>query len=380
MRPFRVNIPDAAIADLRQRLAATRWPAPLPGPPWQRGVPVDYLRDLAQHWAEVYDWREHERELNSYPQLHTDVDGQNLHFLHVRSPQPAATPLLLLHGWPGSVVEFLDLIGPLTAPGRHGLSTPPFHLVIPSLIGFGFSTPLSGAGWTPARQAQAFATVLDRLGYRRYGVAGGDFGAAIGPEVGRLVPDAVIGVHVNAPVASFRAPGPIPDEDYEQLTELERHRAATARYWRAERMGYFKQQATRPQTLAYGLTDSPAAQLAWIVEKFKEWTFSGHEFPEQAVPLDRLLTNVSLYWFTGTAGTAANIYYEVAHARPRPSAPSPVPTGVANFAEDMGIRRYAERAHTIVRWTEFDYGGHFAALETPIALARDIGEFFSELN
>ncbi|BBY22154.1 epoxide hydrolase family protein [Mycobacterium stomatepiae] len=378
LQPFSVDIPEAAVQDLRLRLANARWPAQLPGAPWERGVPVEYLQNLSRYWGEQFDWRATERLLNSHPQFRTDVGGQTVHFLHVRSPSPDAVPLLLLHGWPGSVIEFLDVIGPLADPEAHGLRAPAFDLVIPSLIGFGFSTPLSSAGWTPARNAEAFVALMGGLGYPRFGVQGGDFGAAIGPEVGRLAADRVIGVHVNAPVANFRSSTPIPAEELASLTDVERRRAATASLWRAERMGYFKQQATRPQTLSYGLTDSPIGQLAWIVEKFKEWTNAGHALPEDAVSRDRLLANVSLYWFTGTAASSANIYYEVAHARQRPT-PSRVPTAVANFAEDMGIRRYAERWHNIVRWNDFDAGGHFAALETPELLVRDIGQFFSSL-
>lgn len=379
-RPFRIEVPQDAIDDLRRRLAEARWPASLPGAAWERGVPVQYLQELSRYWGEQFDWRAQEDLLNSYPQYLTEIGGQTVHYLHVRAAEPGAIPLLLLHGWPGSVVEFLDLIELLTNPQSDAAeSTPVFDLVIPSLIGFGYSTPLSSTGWTPTRNAQAFVALMAGLGYRRFGVAGGDFGAAIGPEVGRLAPDCVIGVHVNAPVASFRSSRPITGDERDLLSDLERRRADTASYWRAERMGYFTQQATRPQTLSYGLTDSPVGQLAWIVEKFKEWTFVGHELPEDAVPRDRLLANVSLYWFTGTAASSANIYYELQHARHRPER-STVPTGVANFAEDMGIRRYAERFHRIVRWTDFDVGGHFAALETPELLAREIGQFFCDLT
>jgi pimeloyl-ACP methyl ester carboxylesterase len=377
IRPFRVDVPDAALADLKSRLANTRWPEQLPGEPWERGVPVDYLKRLAQYWADGFDWRAQERLLNSYPQFLTEIDGQTVHFMHVRSTQPDALPLLLIHGWPGSVVEFLDIIGPLTEPGASG---PAFDLVIPSLVGFGFSTPLSSAGWTPTRNAEALVALMEALGYRRYGVQGGDFGAFIGPEVGRLAPERVVGVHINGGyLAIAPAQGRITDEELASMTDDERRRAAMGRYWRQERVGYFQQQSTRPQTLSYGLTDSPAGQLAWIVEKFKEWTYSGRELPEDAVPRDRLLANVSLYWFTGTAGSSANIYYEVRHAQTFPG-PSPVPTAVANFADDLAIRRFGERVYNIVAWHDFDTGGHFAALETPELLVADIREFFATLR
>ena len=377
LEPFRIAIPDTALADLRARLAATRWPEQLPGAPWQRGVPVDYLRQLAGYWADGFDWRAQEAELNSYPQFRTRIEGQTVHFLHVTSPEPTARPLILLHGWPGSVVEFLDVIGPLADPRAHGLDPgQAFHLVIPSLVGFGFSTPLSGAGWTATRIAAAFTELMAGLGYARYGVQGGDYGSFIGPVMGGLAPDRVIGVHVNATAFGFMPGREVPDDELASLTDLERDRVARGRQWSAEKTGYFKVQGTRPQTLSYGLADSPVGQLAWIVEKFKEWTNAAKELPEDSVPRDRLLANVSVYWFTGTAGSSANLYYETTHARTMPER-SGVPTGVAVFAEDMAIRRYGEKRHHIVHWSDFDSGGHFAAMETPQLLVDDIRAFFA---
>ena len=362
---FRIDVPQADLDDLSDRLARTRWTAPLPGPDWQRGVPVGYLRDLAEHWAVGYDWRAAEAELNRYPQYTTEIDGQRIHFLHVRSPHGNALPLLLSHGWPGSVVEFLDVIGPLTED---------FHLVIPSLPGFGFSGPLSGPGWGVDRIAAAFAALMTRLGYERYGVQGGDFGAVITPAMGRRDPGAVIGVHVNAAAGGFMAPPRTRPDD--TFTAAENQRLVLARRFAREGDGYFTQQSTKPQTLAYGLGDSPVGQLAWIVEKFYEWTH-GDGIP---IGKDRLLTNVMLYWLTGTAGSSANLYYEVMHGPRGAVERSPVPTGVAVFAEDMAIRRYAEAAHTITHWTDFDTGGHFAALEVPDLLVADVREFFSTLR
>ena len=322
---FRIAIPDADLADLKARLAATRWPEQLPGTPWQRGVPVDYLRKLADYWASEFDWRAQEAELNAYPQFRTQIDGQTVHFLHVESPEPNARPLILLHGWPGSVVEFLDIIGPLSNPRAHGLDPEQaFHLVIPSLVGFGFSTPLSGAGWTASRIAEACTELMAGLGYARYCVQGGDYGSFIGPMLGSLAPDRVTGVHVNAVAFGFMPGKGVTADELASMTDLERDRVARAQEWSAEKAGYFKLQGTRPQTLSYGLTDSPAGQLAWIVEKFKEWTNAAKDLPEDAVPRDRLLANVSVYWFTGTAGSSANLYYETTHARtlPTPSAPT----------------------------------------------------------
>ena len=377
LEPFRIAIPDADLADLKARLAATRWPEQLPGTPWQRGVPVDYVRQLADYWASEFDWRAQEAELNSYPQFRTQIDGQTVHFLHVESPEPTARPLILLHGWPGSVVEFLDIIGPLSNPRAHGLdAAQAFHLVIPSLVGFGFSTPLCGAGWTVNRMAAAFTELMAALGYDRFCVQGGDYGSVIGPAMGSLVPDRVVGVHINGPAFGHMPSRGVSEDELASLTELERDRVARGRDWGAERTGYFKIQGTRPQTLSYGLSDSPAGQLAWIVEKFKEWTDFAKALPDDAVNRDRLLANVSVYWFTGTAGSSANLYYETTHARSL-MAPSDVPTGVAVFAADMAIRRYGEKWHNIVYWSDFDSGGHFAAMETPQLLVDDIRTFFA---
>jgi epoxide hydrolase len=298
----------------------------------------------------------------------------------VQSPAPDATPLLLVHGWPGSVVEFLHLIGPLTDPAAHGHpGAPAFHLVIPSLPGFAFSTPLAGPGWGSRRTASAFAELMRRLGYERYGAQGGDIGAFIAPDLGRVDAEHVIGVHVNAATIGFIPLGEIPETDLATFSPVEKDRAGRIADFMSERYGYFQVQATRPQTLSYALTDSPAGQLAWIVEKFKEWTNSAHELPEDAVARDDILANVSLYWFTRAAGSAANFYYEQMHGHDWPT-PSPVPTAVATFAEDVAIRRYAEQANTIVRWSDIDEGGHFAALETPDLLAADIRAFFGSLQ
>jgi pimeloyl-ACP methyl ester carboxylesterase len=379
LRPFRVEVPQADLDDLHQRLARTRWPDGLPGVGWTRGVPLDYLKDLAEHWRSGHDWRKHEARLNQHPQFTTTIDGANLHFLHVRSPEPDATPLLLLHGWPGSVVEFLELIGPLTDPKAHGAeAADAFHLVVPSLPGFGFSGPLTEPGWTDARVAAALVELMARLGYDRYGVQGGDVGAFIAPQMGRLAPDHVIGVHLNA-LVTFPSGDPA---DMAGLTEPEQQRMALFQHWQDDLMGYMQLQGTRPQTIAYALTDSPVGQLAWITEKFKDWTDPSAELPEDAVDRDQLLTNVSIYWLTGTAGSTANSYYERFHdpSMWAPKDRSTVPTGVAVFPTDVAIRRFAEKTDTIVHWSEFDRGGHFAAMETPDLLTQDIRAFFGKLG
>ncbi|MGH2675415.1 MAG: epoxide hydrolase family protein [Actinomycetota bacterium] len=378
INPFQIDIPDSHLDDLRERLARTRWPEELPGVGWDRGVPLDYLKELAEYWRTAYDWRKQEAALNEIPQFTTTIDGADVHFLHVRSPEPEALPLLITHGWPGSFVEFVDVIGPLSDPAGHGgESADAFDLVIPSIPGFGFSGPTRDAGWTATRVARAWADLMSRLGYERYGAQGGDWGAMVTPELGRVDQDHVVGVHVNAATVGFIPMGP-PDE-MATFTDAEKVRLDRLNNYLAEMAGYFQIQSTRPQTLAYGLHDSPVGQLAWIVEKFKEWTHDA-DVPEDAVDRDHMLTNVMLYWLTGTAGSSAQIYYEGMHSGSWGSEPGPTPTGVANFAEDVAIRRYAEQGNNIVHWSEFDRGGHFAAMEAPDLFVGDLREFFRKLR
>ena len=374
LRPFELEIPQAELDDLRERLARTRWPNELPGGAWSRGVPLGYLRELAEHWRTRYDWREHEARLNEYPQFTTTIDGANVHLLHIRSAEPDALPLIMTHGWPGSIVEFLDVIEPLTDPRSHGGDpADAFHLVIPSIPGFGLSGLAGDPGWTERRVARAFAELMDRLGYDRYGAQGGDVGAVVSPDLGRVAPDRVVGVHVNAATVGFMPFPPLEETELNALTASEKARVERIAEFMSEEFGYAHIQSTRPQTVAYGLTDSPVGQLGWIVDKFQSFTHSAE--PEDAVDRDRMLTNVMLYWLTRTAGSSANIYYEGKHAGEWPE-PSAVPTGVALFAEDISIRRYAEQNNNIVHWSEFDRGGHFAALEAPDLLIGDVREFF----
>ncbi|MFD6395315.1 epoxide hydrolase family protein [Nocardia sp. NPDC060249] len=379
--PFHIDIPQSDLDYLRARLTDARWPAEQPGAEWSRGVPVAYLRELADYWRTSYDWRAAEAELNRFAQFTTEIDGQRIHFLHVRSANPDATPLILTHGWPGSVVEFLDVIGPLTDPAAHGGDpADAFHLVIPSLPGFGFSGPVAEEGWDPARIGKAWVELMSRLGYESYGAQGGDWGAFVTPEVGRAGGDKVIGVHVNAATFGYIPFGPVSDEDKATMTASELARLDRLALFKSEGDGYFRIQASRPQTVAYGLHDSPIGQLAWIVEKFKEWTFPAAGLPEDAVDRDRLLTNVMLYWLTGTAGSSAALYYEATHVRSWETTPLTTPVGVAVFAEDIAIRRYADADTDIVHWSEFDRGGHFAAMEVPDLLVGDIRAFFRGLR
>ncbi|MGW0435364.1 epoxide hydrolase family protein [Micromonospora sp. NPDC003197] len=375
IRPFHIDIPQAQLDELKARLANARWPEELPGVGWSRGVPLEYLKGLAEYWGTTYDWRGHEAALNAYPQYVATIDGQNVHFLHVRSPQPDATPLLLLHGWPGGMVDFLDVIGPLSEPSAHGGDpADAFHLVIPSLPGFGFSTPLAGPGMGSARMAEVLAQLMSRLGYERYGVQGYDTGSWVAPEMGKQNPDQVVGIHVNAMITF-----PVGTEgEMDGLTETEQQR------WQAMQNfndGYLQCNSKRPQTVAYALHDSPVGQLAWIVEKFKELTDPADGLPEDSIDRDRILTDVSLYWLTGTAGSAAQIYYEEITASDwAASQRGTVPTGVLVSAHDVTIRRWAERDHNVVHWTELDRGGHFLAMEAPDLLVNDVREFFRKVR
>ena len=382
IRSFRIDIPQADLDDLADRLARTRWPDELPGVGWSRGVPLDYIKELAEYWREGYDWREWEAKLNSYPQFTTAIDAQNIHFLHVRSSEPDALPLILTHGWPGSVAEFMEIIGPLTDPRAHGGDpADAFHVVAPSIPGFGLSGPTREAGWTEQRVAEAWAELMRRLAYERYGAQGGDVGAGVSPKLGRVAPEKVVGVHVNAATVGFMPFPPLEESELDELSDIEKARVDRIGQFMGDMFGYAQIQSTRPQTLAYGLTDSPVGQLAWIVEKFKEWTHPRAGLPEDSVDRDHMLTNVMLYWLTATAGSSARIYYEGAHAGGW-GAPerSTVPTGVAVFSEDISIRRYAEREHNIVHWTDFDRGGHFAAMEEPDLLVGDVRTFFRGLR
>ena len=347
-------------------------------------MPLGYLKELAEYWRTSYDWRAAEARLNQFPQFTTVIDGANVHLLEVRSPEPQALPLLLTHGWPGSVAEFLDVIGPLTNPRAHGGDpADAFHVVIPSIPGYGFSRPLPETGWDVPRIANAWAELMTRLGYQRFAAQGGDAGSPISLVLGIIHPDRVVGVHVNM-LMTFPSGDPA---EFAELTETDQQRLGLLGRFDQDLSGYMKIQATRPQTLAYALNDSPVGQLAWIVEKFREWTDSA-KVPEDAIDRDKILTIVSIYWLTQTAGSSAQFYYEGAPAvraaaSGTPPPPISVPVGVAVFPKDLfvPIRRFADRdIATIARWTEFDRGGHFAALEQPELLTGDIRAFFRSLR
>jgi pimeloyl-ACP methyl ester carboxylesterase len=370
IRPFTIEVPQADLDHLHHRLATARWPGELPGVGWTRGVPLAHLRELAEHWRTGHDWRAREAELNRFPQFLTEIDGQRIHFLHVRSDRPDATPLLITHGFPSSVAEFLHLIGPLVDPAEG----PAFHVVAPSLPGYAFSTPLGSTGWSMGRTARAWVELMRRLGYERYGVHGGDVGAGVSGLVAALDGSHVIGMHVvtdpltAAATATF-LPGMADRLDGDDpVDKLILERMAE---FSADGSGYLAIQNTRPQTIGYGLVDSPLLQLAWIVEKFEDWT-------DLPIDRDQLLTTVSLHWFTGSGASAAHTLYEQAHSSDWGAPPS-VPQGFAVFGADETVRKLVPAAPD-AHWAEFERGQHFPAMEAPAELAADLRAFFGPLR
>ncbi|MET9247806.1 epoxide hydrolase [Nonomuraea sp. NPDC003709] len=373
IRPFHIHIPQADLDDLNDRLARTRWSRQLPGEGWSRGVPAAHLEELAAYWRDGYDWRRHEARLNGFPQFMTEIDGQDIHFLHVRSAEPDALPLILTHGWPNSFVEFADLIELLTDPRAHGGDpAQAFHVVVPSLPGFGFSAPPRETGWDVTRVARIWAELMRRLGYDRYGTQGGDYGAYVAPEVATTDPEHVIGVYV---ISGLGFPT---QDDVPEMTEDER--AAFARLQEQDWMNGVDHHGllrAAPATFAYGWHDSPVGALAWMTHKFKEFTVAA-KTPEEVIDRDLLLTNVSLYWLTGTFGTSSWPYYE-STGFGWPKGQTAAPTGV--YSGPPGIRRLAERYNTILHWPEDNTAGHhFVAMEQPGRLAADLRAFFAKVR
>ena len=372
IKPYRIDVPEAEVEDLHRRLAVTRWPDVLAGAGWSYGVPLEYVKGLAEHWATQYDWRNWEAQLNALPQFRTVIDDQDIHFVHLRSKEPDALPLLLTHGWPGSVVELMKIIEPLADPARFGGSpADAFHVVAPSIPGYGFSGPTHEVGWDVKRIAAAFSELMTRLGYSRYGTQGGDWGSVISRQLGLVHPEQVLGSHFNTLAAT---PSGDPEE-MRLLTDRERSFLERGQRFQQQGSAYYMIQGSRPQTLAYGLTDSPAGLLAWISEKFSEWAD-----PASVIDRDQMLTNISAYWFTATVNSAARLYAEFGRSGSGwgKVEPSNVPTGVAQFPYEIfpPIRRFAERSNNIVHWTEFEQGGHFAAMEQPELLIGDVRAFF----
>ena len=368
IREFRIAIPQADLDDLTDRLARTRLPQPAPGDDWDAGTPNHWLAEAVDHWRTAFDWRAVERRLNALPQFVTEVDGQDLHFLHVESPVAGATPLLLLHSYPGSVLDFLDVVGPLTDPAAHGGDpAQAFSVVVPSLPGFGFSAPLAERGWTTARTARAMDTLMRRLGHESYGVHGSDVGANVAREIGLLDPLGFRGLHV---LQLFSFPSGDPAE-FEHLTP-EDHAGLQHMQWFQSVGGYNGMNASRPQTVAVGLADSPVAQLAYseLLASFGNGT--------SLLTFDQILAQVSLYWLTNSAASAARLYLEDARSGAEPRR-SDARTGVAVFADDFRtIRAFAERDNTnIAQWSHFDKGGHYAAMERPDDVVADLRRFFA---
>ena len=367
---FRVAVPDADLDDLRTRLSRTRWPEPATVDDWSQGVPLAYAQELCRYWSDSYDWRVREKRLNSFPQYRTEIDGLGIHFLHVPSPEPHALPLVITHGWPGSVVEFLDVIGPLTDPAAHGGDpSDAFHVVCPSLPGYGWSDKPAQTGWGVPRIAGAWAQLMARLGYDRYGAQGGDWGSAVTTALGRQDAEHLAGIHLNM-VSAGKGPNDDPP------TEQETAALAALQYYVDHDSGYSKQQSTRPQTVGYGLVDSPAAQCTWILEKFWAWTDTDGD-PVAALGADRILDNVMLYWLAASGASSARLYWESFGQRTRE--PVLVPVGASIFPKEIfrPSRRWAEHQFTDIRyWAELPHGGHFAAFEQPETYVDEIRAFF----
>jgi pimeloyl-ACP methyl ester carboxylesterase len=372
--PFRIEVPDAELDDLRDRLRRTRWPEREPVEDWSQGVPLGYLQQLCAYWADEYDWRTTEARLNALPQFRIEIDGLGIHFLHARSPHADALPLVLTHGWPGSIVEFLEVIGPLADPPAHdGDASDAFHVVCPSLPGYGFSDKPAQTGWGIERIAAAWTRVMASLGYERYGAAGSDWGTSISTFVAQQDPDHVAGIHLIPPLA------PPDPATFDDLTERERAAIASLEHAAEWDSGYSKEHATRPQTIGYALVDSPTALCAWIIEKFWAWTdCDGH--PENAIGRDALLDNLMLYWLPRTGASAARLYWQsirLVNEWITGSAvdPAVLPAGCSIFPKELQrpSRRWVERRYTDIRhWNELDRGGHFPALEQPALFVNEL--------
>lgn len=370
IRPFRIDIPEQQLEDLRARLALTRLPEKETPDDWSQGVPLAYMREILDYWRNDYDWRRAEAKLNEFDGFLTEIDGLDIHFLHVRSPEPNALPLIMTHGWPGSVCEFLEVIGPLADPASHGGDpADAFHVVCPTLPGYGFSGKPAAPGWGVEKIADAWAELMKRLGYDSYVAQGGDWGSAVTTAIGIRDPDHCRAIHVN--MVSAR-PDPIDDD----LSELEKRGLAGMKHYQDWDSGYSKQQSTRPQTLGYGLVDSPIGQAAWIMEKFWAWTdCDGH--PENALSRDKMLDDVMMYWLTASGASSARLYWESFGSFSAGDVQTPA--GCSIFPKEIFVcsRRWAEnRYRNIIYWNELDRGGHFAAFEQPALFVDELRNCF----
>jgi len=377
--PFKISISDASISDLKMRLAQTRWPDQIPGTDWRYGAKTSYIQSLCDYWANTYDWRKHESHLNEIPQFTTQIDDHTIHFLHAKSQHDNATPLLISHGWPGTIVEFLKIIGPLTDPEAHGgKAEDAFHVVCPSLPGYGFSSTTTQENVDTLAMAETFAQLMARLGYDKYIAQGGDWGAIITSNIGVVDADHLYGIHLNMPFGY-----PLTEDPNEGLTEDELADLAAMAQFDAMETGYQKIQGTKPQTLGVGLNDSPAGLCAWIAEKFHSWMDCNGDI-ESVISKDELLTNISVYWFTQSICSSTRLYYEVTQ-NPRLKfleQPVQVPTGVARFPKEVMLfpRKWCDNVYSdIVQWKTFEKGGHFAAMERPEELVAELREFAAKV-
>lgn len=374
INPYQISVSDEVLEDLSYRLSKTRWPEKELVEDWSQGIPLSYVQEMCDYWLTSYDWRQREASLNRFDHFTAAVAGCDIHFIHQQSPHDEAIPLILSHGWPGSVVEFQKVIEPLTNPTDHGGNAEDaFHVVCPSLPGYGFSGKPPQAGWGVEKIADVFTELMGGLGYPRFGAQGGDWGSAITTAIGGRHPEKCLGIHLNMVMRGNRP------KDREP-TEEEHAALAAAAHYRDWDSGYSTQQGTRPQTLGYGLTDSPVGQLAWILEKFWAWTDNqGH--PEDALSREEMLDNIMIYWVTKSATSSARLYWESFRSL-RPAQVN-VPTGVAAFPREIipPVRSWSEGTYTdIRRWTKMPKGGHFAAFEQPELFVEDVRSFFSEIR
>jgi len=376
IEPFSIAVGDDVLDDLRLRLRNTRWPEAEAVGDWSQGMPLKWIQQICRYWAEDYDWRRREALLNRFPQFTTEIDGLSIHFLHVRSPHPQAMPLIITHGWPGSIVEFHKVIEPLTNPTAFGGdAADAFHLVCPSLPGFGFSAKPNATGWGVNRIARAWASLMDRLGYQRFCAQGGDWGSAVTTALGAQDSEHCAGIHITLAMAA--RPDVVGEPTPEEARALK-----GAKYYADWDSGYSKQQSTRPQTLGYGLTDSPSGQAAWILEKFWAWTDCDGD-PLNILGRDELLDNVMLYWVTATAASSARLYWESFGPARRTAQTVTIPTGVAVFPKEIitPVRRWMEPRYTDIRhWSEMPKGGHFAAFEQPELFVQEVRKYFGMLR
>lgn len=375
IKPFEIAIPDSQLDDLKQRLRNTRWPEKETVDDWSQGAPLAAVRNLCDYWLNSYDWRRCESQLNQLGNFKTEIDGLDIHFIHVRSPHANALPLLLTHGWPGSIIEFIKTIGPLTDPVAHGgKAEDAFHVVIPSLPGYGFSDKPSTTGWDMQRIAKAWITLMEGLGYARYVAQGGDWGAGVTTALGAINPDACAAIHLNMPLVY---PQP---EDFAELTPREQAAVDKMQFYQDFDSGYAKLQSTRPQSIAYGLVDSPVAQAAWIYEKYQAWSDNDGQ-PEDVLSMNDMLDNIMLYWLPGNGGSSARLYWESFSQMNGEKLMLPV--GVSIFPEELfrPSQRWAERAYdNIIHWNELEKGGHFAAFEQPASFVSELRDCFKQVR